>query len=242
MRSRSLAGTAWILALLLVLPSPAAHAWQTLLPATPGPSRPLAITTRGTDVITVGRVQGADDEDGVAVALSGDDGAILWERRIAGDDAGDDGLESLAVDAAGNVVVAGQSSNLATGLDGLVMKLAAATGATLWRRDLDGGGLASDDALDVKLLSNGDVLVAGRVSPDDTRGPFAVWRLAAATGATLWEANIDGAGGVARRLAVASDDAILVAGHLSTMVGGRGLVVAEIAPANGTILWQSQIS
>jgi cysteine-rich repeat protein len=234
--------TAWFFALLLAFGPATASAWQTLVPATPAASRPLAITTRGTDVIAVGRVQGADDEDGIAVALSGADGTILWERRVAGDDAGDDTLESLALDAGGNVVVAGQSDNHVTGLDALVLKLAADTGVPLWRRDLDGGGLTSDDALDVKVLANGDVLVAGRVSPDTPRGPFAVWRLAAASGATLWEANVDGDGGVARRLAVSSGGAILVAGHLSTLAGGRAIVVAEIDPVDGAVLWQHEVT
>ena len=241
MRPRTPARAGRVAAVLLgVLPVMAA-AWQTLVPDTPAPSRPLALATHGTDVFAVGRVQGPDDQDGMAIAFAGADGAIRWERRVAGDAPGSDTLESLAVDAAGNVLVAGQSSNADTGLDALVMKLAGASGATLWRRDLDGGGFTSDDALDVKGLPNGDVLVAGRVSPDDARGPFAVWRLAAADGATLWEANVDGDGSVARRLAVAAD-AVLVTGHVNTPAGGRAILVAEVALADGMVRWHREVT
>jgi hypothetical protein len=57
--------------------------------------------------------------------------------RIDGTASGDDKANALALDPSGDVLAAGSMRNVGT-QDDLTVKLAGATGAELWRRDVDG--------------------------------------------------------------------------------------------------------
>lgn len=133
-------------------------------------------------------------------------GAHVWSRQIGADY--DDRANAVAMDAAGNVVVAGSVANYVDfgngmtttsqgGLDVFVAKYAAATGAHLWSRRASGTG--NEGAYAVAVDAAGDVLVVGHfqgtvdfgggalaASGGSTDQDLFVAKYAGATGAHLW--------------------------------------------------------
>lgn len=87
-------------------------------------------------------------------------GALVWEVRYDGPAHGDDEGRAIAVDASGNVVVTGSSSN-GTNKDIYTAKYAAATGALLWERRYNGTSNQDDFGNAVTVDSAGDVIVVG---------------------------------------------------------------------------------
>jgi hypothetical protein len=167
---------------------------------------------------------GAEQADFAVIKLAGGTGAELWRRVIAGvpgacgDDA--DRARTLAVDGAGDLIAGGQLYAGSCSRDMLVVKLAGATGAELWRYEMTSGDYAT--ATGVAVDAAGDVIVGG----NDT-SPFSgvVVKLAGATGAELWryEAGPPGPGVV-----VAAGGDVIVAGS----------VVVRVAGATGAELWR----
>ena len=115
-----------------------------------------------------------------------------WRVTINGNDDSTDAANAVVVDAAGDVIAAGSIVNASRNL--LVVKLAAATGAELWRREIDGGGLggpfAEEQANAVVVDATGDVLVGGAIDEEGSFGRFAVVKLAGATGEEVWRQKL----------------------------------------------------
>jgi hypothetical protein len=201
----------------------------------------------GTELWTAaGGAQGAVDGAGdvaIAVAsgplivrkLAGNDGATLWERQIDGA-ADDDGAAfSVAVDANGDVFIAGGLVNKRpTWSDLLVAKLAAADGAELWRRLITGTYRYSGDVgRTVKLNAAGDPVVGGVVRNADY--DFLVMQLDSSTGGEISLSGrrlrlIDNANNPSkRRLVVLAKDRNVVAPPLGSprdpTIGGASLEI-----------------
>jgi hypothetical protein len=133
-----------------------------------GRIRDAAVDASG-DVIAVGdatrlapggRRVAVDRQHLLVVKLSGADGSTIWQYVI---DATSGGYR-VALDADGNALVVGAVSATAGGLspdDMLVVKLADADGAELWRAQID-GGVSSEN--DVAVDASGDAIVAGRLT------------------------------------------------------------------------------
>jgi cysteine-rich repeat protein len=123
----------------------------------------VAVDAAG-DVLAVGRLSNADtDDDAVAVKLAGADGAELWRTVLDGSNSNDDVYQAVALDAAGDLLVAGTIRNRGTRADFLVGKLANATGAEVWRRELDGPEHGADTGAAVAVGPTGDLVAAGRL-------------------------------------------------------------------------------
>jgi cysteine-rich repeat protein len=237
-----------LLRLLVVLPVllaavvPSARAWETLLPGTPPDARPfgLGVDASG-NVLTGGRTpSGTGTSDGIAAKLAAADGAVLWQRSVLGTAAGNDIVRALVVDANGNAVVIGQVPNVGTKADALIAKLSSVDGRDLWRRDIDGGTLGTDDARAGALLPGGDVVAAGASPTPGNPDPIAVWRLASATGDTLWTQRLAGAGGSAQRVAVAGD-AVYVGSHIPVATGTR-ITIARLGAIDGAVAWSATLA
>jgi hypothetical protein len=170
-----------------------AEAWRTVLDDS-GFASDVAIDGAG-DVLAAGTVDsGSGVRDLFVVKLSGGTGTELWRRSFSGTDPSFQTMaEAVAVDAAGDVFVAGHLTNRNTEDDWLVVKLAGATGADLWSREVSGtAGFSFDRATSLALDSAGDAIVAGFVDSGSTNHDFTVLRLAGASGAELWRQSIDG--------------------------------------------------
>ncbi|MCG3128546.1 MAG: hypothetical protein CHACPFDD_03435 [Phycisphaerae bacterium] len=191
------------------------------------------------NVYVTGLSEVSETDSDAATVKYDSDGNLAWVRRfdLAG---GLDAGQSLAVDGAGRVCVAGWGQGAGTNYDALVL-LYDADGVLAWSRVHDGAISSEDVALDVAFDGDGNVVVAGS---SDTGGYFGERCLTlkyAADGTPLWE-RLDGYGGYGTELAVDADGVVCVAGF-SFAGWDRGLdsEARAIAP-DGTLLWEQQFN
>ena len=139
----------------------------------------VAVDAAG-DVLVVGRLSDVvTDDDAVAMKLAGATGAELWRTVVKGGNDNADVFQALALDAAGDLLVAGTLRSPATRADLLVAKLANATGAEVWRRAIDGTEHAADTGMAVAADPSGDLVAAGRLRNGVEDGFFVTRRFGA---------------------------------------------------------------
>jgi uncharacterized delta-60 repeat protein len=88
-------------------------------------------------------------------------GALQWSARYDGPGNGWDRASALAIDAAGNIVVTGQSKGADTASDFATVAYSPATGAVQWIERYSGSGAFDDSAQAVCADSSGNVYVTG---------------------------------------------------------------------------------
>ncbi len=86
------------------------------------------------NVVVVGGADDGNHRDMYSVSYAGTDGSPIWERRYNGPGNSNDRAEVVAIDADGNVVIAGLSSKSDRTAECYTAKYAAATGAILWEK------------------------------------------------------------------------------------------------------------
>jgi cysteine-rich repeat protein len=123
--------------------------------------------------------------DFVVVRLRGSNGDELWRGVAEGSSGGSEDVRDLALDAEGDVVVAGRLRNVNRNGDLSVVKFAGATGDEIWQRSFDGAESGSDTAFNVAIDGAGHVAVAGRVRNGTRADGYLVARLAGASGGSL---------------------------------------------------------
>jgi hypothetical protein len=184
--------------------------------------------------------------DAAAVKLAGATGAELWRFDAAGA-GGPSLLRAVAVDGAGNAVLGGDINHVGTESDFTVLKLAAGTGAELWRREIRGSGRSEDLVIDLALDAAGDVLAAGAIGRGRTAVDLAVVKLAGLDGAETWRQLVDGGGGSrfewANSVAVHPTGDAVAAGALVSedadslfAIFGLDAVSGAVGPAGGRVL------
>lgn len=174
--------------------------------------------------------------DAAVVKVAGD--VEVWRRVIAAGSPGDDAVRAIALDAQGDAIVAGTLERAQSGDDWLVAKLAAATGAELWRVTLDGDG-SQDSPFAVALDPNGDVVAAGYFQDAAGRYRVGAVKLAGASGAEIWRFVLPVSGGAdfAEALAVdAEGDAYLAGGY------DGAFWVARLEGATGMLAWERKFT
>jgi PKD repeat protein len=170
------------------------------------PSHAYAAPGTYTAQLTVTDDKSSTASDTVAVTVTAAT-ATPWARRIGASAA--DNANDVAVDANGNVVVAGvirgsvdvggKSLTSAGGADAFVAKYAP-NGALVWARSL--GGTGDDEMTSVAVAANGDVVVTGRFAGNVSFGgatlqasgasDIVLAKYAAADGAHLWSKRFGG--------------------------------------------------
>jgi hypothetical protein len=239
--------------------STAAAAWQVHLQGTASPAGvavAVGIDASG-NVLAGGRVinEGAGQDFSV-VKVAGDSGAVMWRTDVDGDLNDSDELRAIALDAAGDVVAAGNTTRqLIDGLvpdsDFTIIKFAGASGDILWRQDINGTDhFPIDSAEAVAVDRSGDVIAAGRTwnlhgnAPPGSFGgrDFTVVKLAGTSGEVVWQRDIDGTH------AIPSDAACAVAVDAAGDVAASGTVrgvdtdsdfaVVKFSGVDGAELWR----
>ncbi|HJQ84679.1 MAG TPA: SBBP repeat-containing protein [Candidatus Binatia bacterium] len=229
--------------------------WRWVLQGTfaGGDDQAVAIAVdRNGDVFAAGYTLNAGTSlDLAVVKLGGASGMPLWPAPVQLDGAAHsgDGATSLALDAQGNAVVGGFTSN-GQGLDFTVLKLAAADGTILWRRDVDGTSHAADAADAVAVDADGNVAASG-FTTNAGNTDFTVVRLAAADGTPLWPApvTIDGSAAEsddeARAVGLDAAGNVFAAGVIDDTGTdadvGYDFTVLALRAADGGELWRRRV-
>ncbi|MDB6032461.1 MAG: hypothetical protein JWM16_2799 [Verrucomicrobiales bacterium] len=144
------------------------------------------------------------------------DGSMLWERRYK-DVSSSDRVSGMAVDAAGNVAVAG-FPNLWSNHEVYIAKYAAGDGALLWEKTYQFPGIDTLFTLAVAIDAAGDVVVAGSSGDWGNRDLFTA-KFQASNGMILWKKLYNGPGNGddgftgSRCLALAPGGGVIVAGR-----------------------------
>src|SRR6266511_895261 len=156
----------------------------------------------------------------------------------------------VVCDAAGDIIVAGNTDEGVNGHDMLTIKYSGADGSVLWQKRYNGPTV--DYAEAVAVDTSGNVVVTGSSGTDiNDNGccdsDYYTAKYAATDGALLWERRYNGpANGDDRPKAVAADDSgnVVVTG---SSYGGRSYYdtdyyTAKYAAADGALLWERRYS
>jgi hypothetical protein len=195
-----------------------------LFPAT---GRLAATDARG-DLAVVAAT--GDGHEGCLVTLkySGATGVLAWRRDACGPGAA--GAAAVAIDAAGDVIVAGNSAGTFR-----LVKYSGATGAPMWEQRAGGGAL--DLAWGLALDPAGNVLLMGKAAGFSTEVWVAKHR--GSDGALAWQQPVD-CGAETTPVGIAADGAgnALIAGNFRNSSGGDDWYAARLAGSSGAVLWR----
>ncbi len=155
--------------------------WNTVQPGVPTgvlpaplpfSSKAMGVDSNGDVVVTGYHRESGTTESMRTIKYSGASGNELWNVGFKGNaiSLGTNRGNALAIDAAGNVIVTGVSSDMIGGKNIRTIKYAAATGAELWNVYFDGTAAGSaDEANAIAVDVSGHVIVTG-VSQDASGG------------------------------------------------------------------------
>lgn len=155
-------------------------------------------------------------------------GARQWGARYNGAAKKDDAGYALAVDALGNVYVAGASANASGNADAVTLKYNSA-GALQWAKRYDGAGLVDDAAFDLQLDALGNVYIGGFTQADSATYDLLAIKYDAA-GAQQWLASYHGAGSdsaTVYELAVDGAQNVYVAGYSEGATGTPDMIAIK---------------
>ena len=165
------------------------------------------------------------------------DGNQLWAARYDGPGHGDDFPWAIAVDAAGNVHVTGESVSSGTNSDYATIKYDP-NGNQLWSARYNGPGNKTDFATLLTLDAAGSVYVSGTSDEGSSANDFATIKYAA-NGTRLWVARYNGPGNNtdnAHGLAVDSAGNVYVSGSSVGAAGNFDYAIVKY-DANGSQRW-----
>jgi outer membrane protein assembly factor BamB len=171
------------------------------------------------------------------VKLAGTTGTELWRAQPSGAGSGGQ-VRALALDHAGNAVVAGFLRDAASRNSFAVVKLAGTDGSEQWRHliaphEFSGG----DEARAVAVDGSGDVVAGGGVrvfTGNALPEEFTVVKVAGGDGSLVWRHDVDpGVDDSFRALALDASGDVIAAGSL-----GRQGAVVKLAGADGSERWR----
>jgi outer membrane protein assembly factor BamB len=209
-------------------------------------ARAIVATGDGAVVVAGILANAGTGGDLALVKLRQTDGSELWREVIDGGVGGDDRLDAIALDPAGDVLAVGSVTNAATEVDMTIVKVRASDGALLWRRDVDGAASRFDRAWAVAVDAAGDVVAAGYTENPGTA--FTVVKVHGSDGTELWRRTIDVGGNEAEATSVAVDGAgdVVAAGVFTDLTEPplplAELAVVKLAGATGAELWRRTIN
>jgi hypothetical protein len=206
----------------------------------------VAVDSSG-DVLAAGfTTNTGTSADFTVIKLSGANGTVLWDQRIDGTavNAFDRAL-AVAVNASGDVVAAGFTDNINTGLDFTVIKFSGADGTVLWDQRINGTANGLDAARAVVVDAAGNVVAGGTTFNTGTSVDFTVVKLSGADGTVLWQSDINGTAddpdeALAVTLDVTGD--VVAAGSTRNIGTGRGFTVVKLSGVDGVEQWRQVIN
>jgi len=210
-------------------------------------ARAVAVDGAG-NVVAAGVTQNiGTSNDFTVIKFDGTSGAVLWSQDIDGTANDFDGANAVAVDAAGNVVAAGFTTNTGTFEDFTVVKFDGTGGAVLWSQAINGTANGSDQAFAVAVDGVGNVVAAGRTTDTGTIADFTVIKFDGTSGVELWRQVINGPvlfADFAFAVAVDGVGNVVAAGsttNTGTAGTGPDFTVIKFDGTSGVELWRQAI-
>ncbi len=219
-----------------------------------GPSSPLVVqglvvgqaytcTVKATNASGSGAASAASNS---ATPLPAGAGTEVWSATLQGSGTlaakianGDPlmGRKTVALDASGDVLVAGALHNGATnGYDWKVAKILSATGAVSWSRDFH-GGFGDDHVYALAVDAAGNVVVVGTAWSATGDSDWKVIKYRGTDGVTLWEQLLGAAGNdAAYAVGIDGNGDAIVAGIAANGANVDWKIV-KYAGATGTPIW-----
>ena len=134
--------------------------WRQVIEGLSAFDRAVSVTVDGSgDVIAAGEHR----RDFTVIKFFGATGTELWRKRVDASTRLDQAV-SVTVDGSGDVIAVGTLKKPINDDDFTVIKFSEATGAELWRHEIDGGANRFDKASSVTVDGSGDVIAVGSLS------------------------------------------------------------------------------
>ncbi|HEX3098785.1 MAG TPA: PQQ-binding-like beta-propeller repeat protein [Usitatibacter sp.] len=198
-------------------------------------TRSLAADASG-NILTAGVATGGAGPEFLTTKIDGATGAIAWQKVFNSPAGKGDSAIALAADSGGNAIVAGWSYDASGNPFITVVKYAAADGTVAWQRTLTGG--TYDVPLVVATDAAGNAIVGGETNASGT-SDLRITKLAAATGAVLWDKSFDGGrDDFMSDLAVDGSGNAVVLGTSVNAAGNDDFTIAKYAASTGALLWK----
>ncbi|MDF7812048.1 SBBP repeat-containing protein [Hymenobacter sp. YC55] len=202
-------------------------------------AKAIAVDTAG-NVYVTGSSYNGTNYDYATVKYDGASGQQLWAARYDGAANSDDLATSLAVDAAGNVLVTGASYNGPTTSYDYVTVKYSSVGAQLWTTRYSGSGASDELPTTLAVDTSGNVYVTGNAYAGN-QGDYLTLKYSTAGGQPLWVARYNGpASGydLVRDLAVDAAGNVVVTG---TSDNGSSYDYATVRySSSGQQLWAAR--
>ncbi len=165
-----------------------------------------------------------------------------WARRINGSASGDDEAAAVAVDASGNVIVAGYVTT-STGRDLYVAKYnsdggngAAGSTTPIWEYTYNGSANGTDMAISLALQGTTHVVVGGCAASSGAGDDFFAAKLNAGDGSVVWQRTHNRStttSDIPSKVAVGSDGAVVLTG-----ISSSNAWTVKLDSAAGNLTWQ----
>ena len=198
---------------------------------------PLAVDAAG-NVILIGG-------GGRIVKYAAADGTSIWDRQYDIFGGNEGSLNSVAIDAGGNVIVCGfvMTGGLASNEDYYTAKFSATDGALLWERRYNGAGNGFDNAYALTVDASGNAIVTGNSAFGFGLSQCIV-KYAATDGALLWEKRVGSDSISLRPISIAVDPSgnVVVASDLDSIGPGSSSHTAKYDSATGSLIWENSYS
>lgn len=193
----------------------------------PGSGR-LAATDAHGDVVFVAAQGDAAQGCLVTFRYSGASGALAWRREACS--AGAAGAVAVAIDPAGDVIVAGNVNGAFR-----LTKYSGASGSPMWEQRAPGGAL--DIAWGLALDPAGDVFLMGKAVGTSTEVWVAKHR--GSNGGLAWQQPVD-SGAETTPAGIATDAAgnAFIIGNYRNSSGDADWNVARLAGSSGAVVWR----
>ncbi|MDC8014328.1 PQQ-binding-like beta-propeller repeat protein [Tahibacter soli] len=212
--------------------------WSKPMPLARYYARAMSVDSGGNLVTGANQVSDASSVTTYVAKRAGADGSLLWETQLT---PGGQFSVNLFVFAASDddvLVVSGHAPLLPAPVTPhyYAARLDSATGAVLWRTELDQAFFTGADPADVALTADGDLVFGGN------RAGLQAWigRIDGDTGTPQWLVNHAGLQAVTD-LAVTSDGDVVAAGGETYASATTGWAVARFAAADGAATWFRQL-
>lgn len=197
------------------------------------------------NVFVTGRFVAGGDPEWRTIKYAAVDGAILWERAFDRGAASEETPGALALDAAGNPIVAGSSRFAGASPDLVTIKYDRESGAPSWTSVYPGPEYTSGRVEGIAIDGEGNVLVLGgiRAYASSLTAVLLTLKYAAGDGALRWSAVIDevvpNAHGKYGMIAAVPAGDVVVAGSRfgATPPSDFDFRTVRYAGATGAVMW-----